>query len=114
MVNAVLLDAKDTVATVTKAIAPGEAVQYLAGGALCAIRAVQPIPIYHKISICPVDKGRDVVKYGERIGVALLDICPGEHVHVHNLGSHVHNPGSHVHNPGSHVHDLGSGEAGGT
>lgn len=39
----------------------------------------------HKIALCNIDKGEDVIKYGMPIGVATEDIKKGEHVHVHNV-----------------------------
>jgi altronate hydrolase len=41
----------------------------------------------HKISIRPIKKGEQVIKYGYPIGVALCDILPGQWVHTHNLGT---------------------------
>ena len=45
------------------------------------------IPYGHKIALCPIEKGSDIVKYGESLGEASANIGPGEHVHVHNLDS---------------------------
>jgi altronate dehydratase small subunit len=39
----------------------------------------------HKFSVVPIQKGEEIVKYGEVIGVAVQDITTGEHEHVHNL-----------------------------
>ena len=89
MVNAVLLNPKDMVVTVTEEIAHGEEVSYIAGKNVCVVKAAQAIPIYHKIAIASAKKEQDVIKYGEKIGVALQDFVPGEHVHTHNLGSKI-------------------------
>jgi altronate hydrolase len=40
----------------------------------------------HKVALRKIPKDHSVRKYGETIGVALADIEPGEHVHVHNVG----------------------------
>ena len=45
------------------------------------------IPYGHKIALCDIEAGCDIVKYGESLGEASHDITPGEHVHVHNLDS---------------------------
>ena len=87
MVNAVLLDPKDMVVTVIREIARGEEVSYVADGNVRSLKAAQDIPIYHKIAIAGAEKKQHVIKYGEKIGVALRDFAPGEHVHTHNLGS---------------------------
>ena len=76
-----LLSEKDNVITCTVAIKKGEALDH-AGK---KITAVNDIPIYHKIAAAFVAAGGEVYKYGEVIGIASMDIHPGEHVHVHNL-----------------------------
>jgi altronate hydrolase len=39
----------------------------------------------HKVAICEINEGDNVVKYGFPIGHALRNISAGEHVHVHNI-----------------------------
>ncbi len=39
----------------------------------------------HKYAIKPIQKGENIIKYGQPIGHALLDISVGEHVHTHNV-----------------------------
>ncbi|SRR6056297_1382275 len=50
------------------------------------IRLHAPVPAGHKIALEAIARGGHVRKFGQIIGVALADIAPGEHVHVHNLG----------------------------
>ncbi len=45
------------------------------------------IPYGHKVAVKPIAKGEPIVKYGEEIGVATMDIKTGDYVHVHNLDS---------------------------
>ena len=45
------------------------------------------IPYGHKIALLDMPAGADIVKYGERIGVASRAIAAGDYVHVHNLDS---------------------------
>ena len=47
----------------------------------------QDISYAHKFARSFIPKGSDVFKYGETIGVATVDIHPGQHVHVHNVVS---------------------------
>ena len=89
-VSAVSMDPKDTVVTVTKAIEAGQTVSWREGGEYRSVTAQDPIPIYHKIAVVPVEKGGYIYKYGEKIGVATQDVLPGQHVHVHNLVSEAH------------------------
>lgn len=45
----------------------------------------QGIPFGHKVALCVIDKGGEVIKYGVIIGHATSVIGQGEHVHVHNI-----------------------------
>ncbi len=49
------------------------------------IRAVQDIPIGHKLAVRALKAGDTVIKYGVDIGRAVADIEPGAHAHVHNV-----------------------------
>lgn len=39
----------------------------------------------HKYAICDIKAGEDIIKYGNPIGHATVDIKKGEHVHTHNV-----------------------------
>ena len=39
----------------------------------------------HKIAVCDIEKGADIIKYGYPIGYATESIMQGEHVHSHNM-----------------------------
>ncbi len=47
------------------------------------------IPAGHKFALCDIKKGEFVIKYGQIIGRATVDIKKGEWVHSHNLKSHL-------------------------
>ena len=49
------------------------------------IKALQDIPLGHKIALQDHANGGGVIKYGEDIGKVVQDIKKGEHVHIHNL-----------------------------
>ncbi|WP_291766950.1 UxaA family hydrolase [Caldivirga sp. UBA161] len=51
------------------------------------VKAVEDIPLGHKIALRDIKAGKEVIKYGRVIGVAVKDIKAGEHVHTHNLKS---------------------------
>lgn len=82
--DAMRLSPLDNVATVLRAVAPGEAVR-LGGGE--AVPAADAIPLCHKLALRPIRAGEAVVKYGHPIGIATAAIEPGRHVHVHNMRS---------------------------
>jgi altronate hydrolase len=58
------------------------------------VTAADDIPAAHKVAVRAIAAGASVRKYGEVIGVALRDIPPGTHVHVHNLGLVPRDPGA--------------------
>lgn len=86
MVNALVIDDRDTVAVAMADLAPGAPVT-LSSGAAPRVHVLDPIPFGHKIALAHIAQGAHVIKYGASIGVAARDIRPGEHVHVHNLKS---------------------------
>ena len=49
------------------------------------IKSITKIPYGHKISIENIRKGDYIFRYGQKIGISLVDIKKGEHVHSHNL-----------------------------
>lgn len=54
------------------------------------VKALQSIKQGHKIAIAAVAVGQSVLRYGQTIGQATVDIAVGEHVHVQNLGMGEH------------------------
>lgn len=73
----------DRVAVALENIAPGETVST---GAI-SVTARETIPAGHKIALCAIAAGEDVIKYGYPIGTASSPIDPGAHVHTHNVKS---------------------------
>ena len=79
-VKGIMLDRKDNVAIVTADTMPGDPVFY-GQDENHYIVSRDEIRQYHKIA------GSFVIRYGEKIGVAIKSIKAGESVHVHNLKS---------------------------
>ena len=50
----------------------------------------QAVPRGHKIATQAIAAGEQVIRYGQVIGVATMDIAPGAHIHTHNLGMGAH------------------------
>ena len=69
----------DDVATALRDIAAGGVVEGLTVGS--------DVPKGHKIALRAVAAGGSVRKYGFPIGLAAVDIAPGDHVHSHNLAT---------------------------
>ncbi len=85
--NAVIMNDRDAVVTVTAPIAANETVTYVVGTAEMSVVAVEAIPMYHKIAVCDIAAGASVIKYGEHIGFATTEIKTGQHVHTQNVSS---------------------------
>ena len=49
------------------------------------IKAQSNIHFGHKVAIREIPEGEFVIKYGEKIGKARVNIKEGEHVHIHNV-----------------------------
>jgi (2R)-sulfolactate sulfo-lyase subunit alpha len=49
------------------------------------VKALQDIPLGHKIALRDHATGEGVIKYGHDIGNVVKDFKKGEHVHIHNL-----------------------------
>jgi (2R)-sulfolactate sulfo-lyase subunit alpha len=87
MADFLVHDSRDTVGVVVRDIKSGESLvgKSLDNGAVLKLKALQPIPLGHKIALKDFKVGDTVIKYGEDIGKVVADIRTGEHVHVHNL-----------------------------
>ena len=90
MYNGFLINERDDVVTVSEDIKVGSTVVYTAKNGECSIIATMPIPRYHKIAVRDIPAGQPVLKYGEVIGHATVDISKGDHVHVDNISDFVH------------------------
>ena len=49
------------------------------------LKALDPIPIGHKIALGDIKSGDTILKYGHDVGKAVADVGKGHHVHVHNM-----------------------------
>jgi len=88
VVNAILIDDKDNVVSVIEQVLKGDDVIFeTKNGKAITIKALEDIPIYHKIAVRDIVEGSYIIKYGEHIGVAATDIKTGMHVHEHNVRS---------------------------
>lgn len=75
----VILSPDDDVAVAMRALPAGHPIAP-------DVRTTMPVPAGHKVALKRVAAGAPVVKYGQVIGEALIDIAPGDHVHVERLG----------------------------
>ena len=83
----VILDPKDNVATSLANLKAGDIIELEVSGELRKIKLSRDIPFGHKFSLVNIKVNTPIIKYGEVIGLATVDIECGEYVHVHNLVS---------------------------
>ena len=82
---ALVLDPLDNVAVLLKDMSKGETIALKENSV--EVKASDAIETGHKMAISPIGSGSDIIKYGQKIGVATSDIHPGEWVHLHNMES---------------------------
>lgn len=87
--GALMHEPEDDVAVVISDVANGTEIRAvtLEGKEICSIKAVEDIPLGHKIAVRDIPSGKEVVKYGRSIGKASQAIKQGSHVHTQNLKS---------------------------
>ncbi|MCM1057571.1 MAG: altronate dehydratase family protein [Firmicutes bacterium] len=75
----------DKVVVALKTIPAGESLTVEVQGGNRQITALEEIPAGHKMAICDIPAGGEVIKYGYRIGNAKEDIRAGAWIHTHNI-----------------------------
>ena len=85
--EAIMVTPKDNVVTVVHGAKAGEEVHYFKGAELCSVITTEDIPPCHKIAVAPIAKGAHIIKYGEIIGGAQVDIPVGSWVSPLNIES---------------------------
>ena len=88
MIHFLVHDKKDTVGViVVENIKAGQELTgwVMEGDSTVHVKALNDIPIGHKVATQPIKNGDTVIKYGHDIGKAVADMKLGEHCHVHNL-----------------------------
>lgn len=85
--DAILIKEADNVATALRDIGPEEDATVGIGEKQRKVRIQEAIPYGHKFAVRDIAKGEDIIKYGEVIGRATLDIALGAHAHIQNIES---------------------------
>lgn len=76
-----IINERDNVAVALKDIAKGTVI--LAGGKQVTVQ--EDIMRGHKVTLCDIPAGENVIKYGSPIGHTLCDVPAGHHVHTQNV-----------------------------
>jgi altronate dehydratase small subunit len=82
--TALVMDPSDNVATAIVPLSSGTTVHVDVAGSVREVTINEDIPFGFKFAIQDIKAGSPVLKYGEAIGIARVDIAPGSMVHVHN------------------------------
>ena len=88
MIHILVHDTKDTVGVaVIEGIKAGQELTgwVMEDNSTLKVKALNDIPIGHKLAIRPLESGATVIKYGIDIGKTIAPIQVGEHTHVQNL-----------------------------
>ena len=87
--GALMHEKEDDVAVVIADVATGNEVRVvtLNGEAMGVVKAIEVIPLGHKIALRDMAKGKEVIKYGRAIGRTTKAIAKGAHVHTQNVVS---------------------------
>lgn len=87
MIQFLIHEKADTVGVATVDIETGETAKGLCMDSQenIEVKALQDIPLGHKIALVNMKVGDTVIKYGNDIGKVVADIKKGEHTHIHNL-----------------------------
>ena len=85
--KAVVLSAKDNVATALADLKAGDTLKLEVHGQIQAVKLDTDVPFGHKLSLSRIEPNLPVIKYGEVIGVSTVLIEPGDYVHTHNVVS---------------------------
>jgi len=83
--SAIVINKNDNVATALQPMKKGDSFKTEVYGGEVVIFLTDPVPSGHKFALKEISRGSPVIKYGEVIGLATVDIYPGQHVHVHNV-----------------------------
>ena len=87
IVDAIALRAADNVATAVQDLVPGQVAMVRLDRDVNQVVISEEIPYGHKFSVRFIQKGEEILKYGEVIGRATVDIQSGYHAHVQNIES---------------------------
>ncbi len=87
MIQFLVHEKADNVGVATVDLKAGETAQglYMDSQQKIDIKAMQDIPLGHKIALSDLKTDDAVIKYGHDIGKVVADIKTGQHVHIHNL-----------------------------
>ena len=85
MQNFIKINDNDNVVVALKAIPAGETISVRVQGGEKQVTALEEIPAGHKMAVCDIPDGGEVIKYGYRIGNTKEAVKAGAWIHTHNI-----------------------------
>jgi len=79
------INENDNVVVALNTIPAGTAISVEGNDGVKTVTSLEEIPAGHKMAICDIPAGGEVIKYGYRIGNAKEDIREGNWIHTHNV-----------------------------
>jgi altronate hydrolase len=92
----ILINPKDNVCVALENLAQDESIM-LSNGVCVTLK--NDIETGHKFSICDIEKGENIIKFGNPIGHAIVPIACGVHVHTCNVKTNLHDNLEYTYNP---------------
>ena len=86
-VDAIMIKPEDNVATALRDLKMEETAFINVDEDQKRIKIIEDIPYGHKFAVTDINKGDDILKYGEIIGRATQFIRQGTHAHIQNIES---------------------------
>jgi altronate dehydratase small subunit len=86
-IDAIMIKLEDNVATALRDLKSKEAATISVGEIQKQMKVVEDIPYGHKFAVMNIEKGDNIIKYGEIIGRATQFIEEGAHAHIQNIES---------------------------
>ena len=85
MQNFIKINDNDNVVVALKAIPAGGTISVRVQGGEKQVTALEEIPAGHKMAVCDIPEGGEVIKYGYRIGNTKEAVKAGAWIHTHNI-----------------------------
>jgi len=85
MKEIIIMNPRDNVGICLRDFRSGEKLDFQLDDKNLCVAFEDPVPMGHKVALSDIQKGDPIIKYGEKIGRATIDITVGQHVHLHNV-----------------------------
>ena len=86
-IDAIMIKPNDNVATALKELVPGDLARVGVGEAAKEVLIRETVAYGHKFATRDIMRGENIIKYGEVMGRAIVDIGAGFHAHIQNIES---------------------------